>query len=99
MLLIAVFAINDKYNNQISDDRKPLFVALVIFAIGCSFGSNAGYAVNPARDFGPRLFTYAVGYKEVFKAAEEWFWIPIIAPTLGAIVGSFFYQLIAGFGL
>ncbi len=63
----------------------------MIFAIGISFGSNTGYAVNPARDLGPRIWTYVIGYKNVFYAGEQWFWIPLIAPCLGAIVGGFSY--------
>ena len=52
--------------------------------IGMSFGYNAGYAINPARDFGPRLFTAVAGWgSEVFRAGNGWWWVPIVAPVLG----------------
>ena len=51
-----------------------------------SFGWNAGYAINPARDFGPRLFTALAGWGgEVFSAGDGWWWVPIVAPCLGAL--------------
>ena len=42
-----------------------LVVGFIIFAIGTSFGANTGYAINPARDFGPRLFAFFAGYGQV----------------------------------
>ena len=52
--------------------------------IGATFGFNSGYAINPARDFGPRLFTSVAGWgSEVFRAGNAWRWVPIVAPLLG----------------
>ncbi len=66
-------------------------VGLLILGIGICFGSNCGYAINPARDFGPRLLTFVVGYYDVFTACNYWFWVPIIGPCVGAVVGSVIY--------
>ena len=52
------------------------------------------YAVNLARDFGPRLMSYAVGYgHEVWSAGGYYFWIPLVAPFCGCIFGGFLYDV------
>ncbi|TNN67014.1 Aquaporin-3 [Liparis tanakae] len=61
-------------------------------------GFNSGYAVNPARDLGPRLFTAVAGWgTEVFTVRNGWFLVPVFAPFLGSIVGVIIYQLMVGF--
>ena len=71
-----------------------MLVAGLVALIGMSFGWNAGYAINPARDFGPRLFTALAGWGgEVFSAGGGWWWVPIVAPCLGALLGGFVYDL------
>ena len=58
--------------------------------IGATFGFNAGYAINPARDFGPRLFTALAGWGgEVFTAGNGWWWVPIVGPCIGAVLGGY----------
>ncbi|KAK6022976.1 hypothetical protein OSTOST_11306 [Ostertagia ostertagi] len=59
----------------------------------------SGYAINPARDFGPRLFTLCAGYGwRVFSyRSYKWFWIPIICPMLGALLGAWMYEFFIGF--
>jgi glycerol uptake facilitator-like aquaporin len=62
-----------------------------------SFGMNAGYAINPARDLGPRLFTFVAGWgTEVFTAGNYWFWVPIIGPLIGGVLGATIYDLLIG---
>ena len=59
----------------------PVLVGGIVVAIGVSFGFNAGYAINPARDLGPRLFTAVAGWGGgVFTAGGGWWWVPIVAP-------------------
>jgi len=54
-----------------------------------------GYAINFARDFGPRLFTYCVGYGSgVWTAGGYYFWIPMVVPFLGCLLGGFLYDLL-----
>jgi hypothetical protein len=63
-------------------------------AIGMCFGSNCGYAINPARDLGPRLFSAILYGSYVFTAADYFFWIPIVAPIVGAFLGGFLYLVL-----
>uniref|UniRef100_A0A673WCC8 Aquaporin-3 n=1 Tax=Salmo trutta TaxID=8032 RepID=A0A673WCC8_SALTR len=59
---------------------------------------NSGYAVNPARDLGPCIFTALAGWgSEVFTAYFYWFFVPIFAPFIGAVVGMMVYQLMLGY--
>lgn len=65
-----------------------------------AWGANAGYAINPARDFGPRLASFVSGYATamVDQNGTPYFWLPLIAPILGAIIGgAIFHYMIEGF--
>ncbi len=57
LLVLLVFAITDEFNSPPGANLTPVLIGLVVVAIGISFGGMHGYAINPARDFGPRLFT------------------------------------------
>jgi glycerol uptake facilitator-like aquaporin len=70
-------------------------VGALVAVIGMTFGFNAGYAINPARDLGPRLFTFLAGWRnEVFTAGGGWWWVPIVAPCLGGLLGALVYDLL-----
>jgi len=93
LLMLGIFAISDR-KNAAPAAGGPVLVAGLVAAIGMAFGLNAGYAINPARDLGPRLFTALAGWGgEVFRAGDSWWWVPIVAPCLGALVGGFVYDL------
>src|SRR5229473_2704193 len=63
LLLLFIFAITDEFNMPPGANMAPLMIGLVVVAIGMSFGGMHGYAINPARDFGPRLFTAVAGFR------------------------------------
>ncbi|XP_060915842.1 aquaporin-10b [Labrus mixtus] len=93
-LLLCVLALGDQRNTSLPDSFQPVLVGAVVLVIGISMGSNSGYALNPARDFGPRLFTYIAGWGvDVFRAGDGWWWVPIVAPCVGALLGTLIYQL------
>jgi glycerol uptake facilitator-like aquaporin len=68
MLVALIFAVVDKKNdNKPSPGLAPLIIGFIVFLIGMTFGFNCGYAINPARDLGPRIFTAMAGWGgEVF---------------------------------
>jgi glycerol uptake facilitator protein len=101
-LLMLIAAILDLRNQAVKANLAPLIVGLVVAAIGMSYGANAGYAINPARDFGPRLFTYAAGWDSlafpgsVSGAFSAYWWIPIVGPLIGGVIGILVYDLFIG---
>lgn len=93
-----IFAITDEFNAPVKGNLAPLIVGFIVVAIGLSYGANAGYAINPARDFGPRLWAWIAGFKSVampgdYGNVNTYFWIPIVGPLAGALVGAFVYDL------
>jgi len=67
-LLVCVLALGDVKNSPAPPGLEPVLVGAVVLVIGVSMGCNSGYALNPARDIGPRLFTYIAGWgAEVFQ--------------------------------
>ena len=96
MLLLAISAIGDKRNNA-TGNLAPLMVGMLVVVIGMCFGLNAGYAINPARDLGPRLFTAVGGWGwQVFTASNHYFWVPIVGPLIGGPIGVLVYDIFIG---
>ncbi|MFD8302623.1 MIP/aquaporin family protein [Streptomyces sp. NPDC059690] len=101
-LVMLVVALIDLRNTAVQANLGPLLIGFVVAAIGMSFGANAGYAINPARDFGPRLFTWFAGWKELALpgtlsgAFSNYFWIPIVGPLIGGVIGVLVYDLFIG---
>uniref|UniRef100_A0A672IMB4 Aquaporin-3 n=1 Tax=Salarias fasciatus TaxID=181472 RepID=A0A672IMB4_SALFA len=92
-LILCILAIVEEHSRPV----PPGLQAFTVLVVGLSMGYNAGYAVNPARDLGPRLFTAFAGWGlEVFTANTYWFLVPTCAPFLGAVVGVLVYQLMIG---
>nr|XP_055036779.1 aquaporin-3b [Misgurnus anguillicaudatus] len=97
-LIVCILAIVDPYNNPIPQGLEAFTVGFVVLVIGQSMGFNSGYAVNPARDLGPRLFTAIAGWgPEVFTANSFWSLVPVFVPFIGAVIGVLVYQLMVGF--
>jgi len=93
LLMLLIFAITDEFNIPPGANLAPLMIGLVVVAIGMSFGGMHGYAINPARDFGPRLFTAVAGFRNngLTNGIRVW-WIPVVAPLLGGLVGAAVYD-------
>jgi len=98
ILLLAVLALTDERNLMIPSHYTPIIIGFVVGSIGMSFGYNAGFALNPARDLGPRIYTAIAGWGgRVFSFRDyDWFWVPIIGPHVGAFVGMAVYKLFVG---
>jgi glycerol uptake facilitator protein len=93
MLLLLVMALTDERNQPPKANLAPLLIGLVVAAIGMSLGANAGYAINPARDFGPRVFAWLAGWGQVaLPGANGYFWVPIVGPLIGGVLGAAGYD-------
>src|SRR3954467_5772930 len=97
LLVGVILGITDSRNSPAPNGLAPVIVGLLVVLIGATFGFNAGYAINPARDFGPRLFTFLAGWGgEVFRAGNSWWWVPIVAPCIGGVLGGWAYDVCVG---
>jgi glycerol uptake facilitator protein len=96
LLVGLIFAIVDVRNQPVQANLNPLIIGFLIVAIGASFGLNTGYAINPARDFGPRLWIAVVSGGASLSADNYYFWIPIVAPLVGGVVGALIYDFTIG---
>ncbi len=95
-LIMSALAITDKNNQEHSNTVNSLLIGLVIFITGAAFSGNCSGAINPARDFSPRMFTLLAGWEGVFSASGYFFWIPLIGPFCGATIGMFIYTIVIG---
>ncbi len=93
LLLLLIFAISDE-RNAVVGNLAPLLIGLAVVAIGMSYGGLHGYAINPARDFGPRLFTVLAGFRNNgLTDGTLVFWVPIAGPLLGGLIGAGIWDL------
>ena len=95
LLMLCIFALTDTRNRAPAANLAPVLIGSVVLVIGMTFGYNSGYAINPARDFAPRLFTCLAGWGDgVFRAGHSWWWVPIIGPMIGGVLGGGIYDLL-----
>jgi glycerol uptake facilitator protein len=97
LLVGIVLALVDEFNMAPRANMAPLIIGFVVFAIGMSFGANSGYAINPARDLGPRLFAWIQGWGEIavpgdYGNVNSYMWVPILGPLVGGLVGALVYN-------
>ncbi|ODV57988.1 aquaporin [Ascoidea rubescens DSM 1968] len=94
LLQIGIFSLSDFHGHTSpSNTCLPIGLFILILAIGSSFGFQTGYAINMARDFAPRVAASFLGYGvTMFTAYDHYFWIPIVAPIIGCIIGSIIYD-------
>lgn len=80
--------------NEFSQGLNPLVVGLLIVAIGLSLGGTTGYAINPARDLGPRLAHFILPIHRKGDSGWSYAWIPVIGPIIGGVYGSLVYRAV-----
>ena len=94
ILVFLVLAVTTAVNNPPLANLGPVVIGLIVVGIGMAWGANAGYAINPARDFGPRLASFLTGYSTAWsdQNGNLYFWLPIVAPIIGAVVGGLLWK-------
>lgn len=97
-LIAVIFAFIDERNPFApSKALFPIAVGGLVAVIGGAFGSLTGFAMNPARDFGPKLFTALVGWGPVaMPGLAGYYWVPLIAPLIGGLIGGGLYDYFVG---
>jgi glycerol uptake facilitator protein len=100
VLVMLVLAIIDVRNAAPWANLAPWIIGIAVVAIGMSLGALSGYAINPARDFGPRLASWVTGWSTAMKApsGDYYFWVPIIGPLIGGVIGAYVYDFFIGEG-
>ncbi len=99
VLLLAVFYIT---NGEMGKDKTPIGlgsigaipVAFIVWSIGLSLGGTTGYAINPARDLGPRIIHSILPMTGKNKKDWKYSWIPIVGPIIGASLAAFLYGVL-----
>ena len=90
VLMWGILASGDSKNTGLMQNLGPFLVGGTVLAVGLSLGGPSGYAINPARDFGPRLLGTLIGTQSLWSSG--YWWIPIVGPIVGGIVGVFCYD-------
>ncbi|QJU59125.1 aquaporin family protein [Sphingomonas sp. AP4-R1] len=96
VLLLGIFAITDEYNTVAPQANSgALMIGLLVATIGACFGFLEAWPINPARDFGPRLFCFLTGWGgSAFPGPNNYWWVPIAGPLLGGVTGGAIYQFL-----
>jgi glycerol uptake facilitator protein len=91
VLIWGILASGDSKNLGLMHNLGPFLVGGTVLSVGLSLGGPSGYAINPARDFGPRLFGLVIGTQGLFN---DIYWLvpPIIMTLLGGVVGAYLYD-------
>ena len=91
VLVGAILSVSLTNNPASNQPWTPLFIGLVVFAIGLSLGGTTGYAINPFRDLVPRIVHQILPIKNKVKSDWGYAWIPVVAPlSAGALAGAIF---------
>lgn len=95
-LVFGIFAITDHYNTQAPQANSgALIIGLLVAAIGASMGYLEAWAINPARDLGPRIFAYFAGWDaSAFPGVQNYWWVPLVAPLIGGGIGGGCYRFL-----
>lgn len=92
MLVAAVLFIGDA-RNELTSGFAPLLVGFLVWSIGLSLGGPTGYAINPARDLGPRIAHAILPIAGKGKSDWGYSWVPVVGPIIGGVLGALFYSL------
>jgi glycerol uptake facilitator protein len=89
---VLVLAILFVGQNEIAQGLNPMIIGLIIVSIGLSLGGPTGFAINPARDLGPRLAHFILPIPGKRDSDWSYAWIPVVGPIIGGWLGAIIYQ-------
>jgi len=89
VLVLAILAIGA---NEFTEGLNPLIIGFLVLSIGLSLGGTTGFAINPARDLGPRIAHFFLPIPGKGPSDWSYAWVPIVGPLLGGVFGALFYQ-------
>jgi len=92
VLLWGILASGDSRNMGLIHNLGPFLVGGTVLAVGLSLGGPSGYAINPARDLGPRIMGAILGTQGLFDGMY-WLIVPVIGPIIGGVLGAITYDL------
>ncbi len=92
LLMFGALAMSKPTNTLGTLDALP--VALLVLGIGLSFGGPTGYAINPARDLGPRIAHFLLPIPGKRDSDWSYSWIPVVGPVIGALIAVFVFKMI-----
>ncbi|GMT33030.1 hypothetical protein PFISCL1PPCAC_24327, partial [Pristionchus fissidentatus] len=96
-ILSGLFCCIRDRRNWVHGSMIPVLQGAIMTMVAMTFGANGGFAINPVRDLGPRIWCLLCGYGwETFSAHSYYFWIPIVGSMIGAIIGAFIYKFFVG---
>lgn len=93
VLVLGLLAIG---TNEFAQGLNPFIVGALIVAIGLSLGGTTGYAINPARDLGPRIAHFVLPIAGKGDSDWSYAWIPVVGPIIGGVLGAFFFRTFFG---
>ncbi|MDF2186397.1 MIP/aquaporin family protein [Grimontia hollisae] len=101
VLMFGILALGDENNGAHRGAMNPLLIGILIAVIGGSLGPLTGFAMNPARDFGPKFFAFVAGWDYALTGAKDipYFIVPILGPIAGGCFGAWLYPKAIGFFL
>lgn len=80
--------------NKFADGLNPLVIGILIISIGLSLGGTTGFAINPARDLGPRIAHFLLPIEGKGNSDWAYSWIPVVGPIVGALIGAALYNFL-----
>jgi glycerol uptake facilitator protein len=93
VLVASAFGSHNFAANGVASGLSPMLVGALVWSIGLSLGATTGYAINPARDLGPRIAHALLPVSEKGNSDWSYSWIPVLGPVAGAVLAAIFVQV------
>jgi glycerol uptake facilitator protein len=93
---VLVFSILAIGTNEFTQGLNPFIIGFLIVAIGLSLGGTTGYAINPARDLGPRIAHFILPIAGKGDSDWSYAWIPVVGPVIGGVLGAMIFKIFFG---